>query len=131
MRSSLSSVSLLNNNSKVDTGIEELVGFLSRSPLASMKNRAPESAGAPPLREEQSDATVDFKVCEAKLEGKLCTVSGTVAGFDLCEVSWVLETLLLSGNGKKINFLSDTDWDNFCGSKELVAWWQMEATGNH
>ena len=100
MHSSLSSVSLLNNDSKVDTGIKELVGFLSGSPLASMKNRAPESAGAPPLREASSDATVDFKARAAKLEGTLCTVSGPLAVFDLCEASWVLEPCLLSGNGK-------------------------------
>ena len=96
-----------------------------------MKKRAPELAGAPPLREAPSDATAEVKVCAAKLEGTLCTVSGPVSGLDLCEASWVLDPLLLSGNGKAINFLSDTDWDNFCGAKELVALWQMEATGKH
>ena len=108
-----------------------MVGFLSGYPFLSIKNGAPKSEGVPPLREAPSDATADFKVCAAELEGTLCTASGPVAGLDLCDASWVLEPLFSSGDGKEINFLSDNDWDNFCGAKELVAWWQMEATGNH
>jgi hypothetical protein len=56
----------------------------------------------PPLKEAPSDATVFFKVGAAESDGPFCTISGPVAGFDLCEASWVVEPLSLSGNGNVI-----------------------------
>ena len=88
-----------------------------------MENRAPKSAGAPPLREAKSDATVDFKVCVAKLEGTLCTVSGPVAGFDLCEESWVL------GSGQILGENNGAGRTNLHRSKVVMVMWSHDVVG--